>query len=131
VEADPHNPKYSLTEIDFYSHIPWSRVNGSCLNHRLSLRKNMLTQKYELVQVFQKSSLHANNSMLIMNDQNDEQKPEKVVAESSDLREILTRATQLEVEYWGPDETWNDAVCTHNPKSHAIGCTLWRTGVVV
>jgi len=44
---DPRNPSYSLVEVDFYSWIPreyWSETR----NHRLSLRKNLKTGRFEL-----------------------------------------------------------------------------------
>jgi len=44
---DPRNPSYSLVEVDIYGWIPrdfWSEVR----DHRLSLRKNLKTGKFEL-----------------------------------------------------------------------------------
>jgi len=44
---DPKNPCYSLVEVDIYGWIPreyWSEVR----DHRLSLRKNLKTERFEL-----------------------------------------------------------------------------------
>ena len=44
---DPKNPQYSLVEVDIYGWIPrdfWSEIR----DHRLSLRKNLKTGKFEL-----------------------------------------------------------------------------------
>ena len=44
---DPKNPQYSLVEVDIYGWLPreyWSEAR----NHRLSLRKNLKTGKFEL-----------------------------------------------------------------------------------
>jgi len=44
---DPKNPCYSLVEVDIYGWIPrdfWDEVR----NHRLSLRKNLKTGRFEL-----------------------------------------------------------------------------------
>ena len=43
---DPRNPYYSLVEVDIYGWISkefWSEIH----NHRLSLRKNLKTDKFE------------------------------------------------------------------------------------
>jgi len=48
---DPRNPNYSLVEVDIYGWIPrdfWSEVR----DHRLSLRKNLKTGKFELYRYY-------------------------------------------------------------------------------
>jgi len=51
-EEDPKREGYSRHEVDFYAWIPskwWSEVP----NHRLSLRKNLRTGKFEIYRFFQ------------------------------------------------------------------------------
>ena len=48
---DPENPDYSMLEIDYYSWIP-TVMYSETPNHRLTLRKNLVTEKYELVRKY-------------------------------------------------------------------------------
>jgi hypothetical protein len=48
-KEDPHNPLYSMTELDIYGGIPFKKQQDLGIdNHRLSIRKNMKTNKYEI-----------------------------------------------------------------------------------
>jgi len=50
---DPHNPGYSMTERNFYVWIPLeTRLNTQ--NHRLTLRKNLLTGKFEVYRAYRR-----------------------------------------------------------------------------
>jgi len=42
---DPHNSKYSCLEVDYY---PWINPTPKMPSHRLSLRKNLETGKFEV-----------------------------------------------------------------------------------
>ena len=47
IGPDPRNPRYSLVEVNVYGWIPkefWDEIR----DHRLSLRKNLKTGKFEL-----------------------------------------------------------------------------------
>src|SRR5712664_2852499 len=50
---DPNDKNYSLPELDFYAHIPYDKAQLSGVqNHRLSLRKNLVTGDFEVYRVF-------------------------------------------------------------------------------
>lgn len=50
---DPKNPKYSRREVDFYMWVPvTARKKYHIGNHRLSLRKNLITGEFEVYRYF-------------------------------------------------------------------------------
>jgi hypothetical protein len=52
-EPDPNNPKYSFREVDFYAYIPYnSQLKFNMKTHRLSLRKNLETGKFEVYRYY-------------------------------------------------------------------------------
>jgi len=48
-QPDPYNPKYSLFEFDLYA---WINPTPEMPSHRLSLRKNLETGKFEIYRKF-------------------------------------------------------------------------------
>jgi hypothetical protein len=55
--ANPQNPEFSLLEPNFYVWIPAEKKTESD-NHRLSIRKNMETGKFEVCRSFRDGSEH-------------------------------------------------------------------------
>ena len=50
-DEDSSNPGYSMLEVDYYAWIP-SAMRKTIPNHRLSLRKNLKTNEYEVYRHF-------------------------------------------------------------------------------
>lgn len=50
-QPDTKNPNYSMCEVDYYAHIPFPK-QSEIPNHRLSLRKNLKTGKFEIYRHF-------------------------------------------------------------------------------
>lgn len=121
-DEDPRNPGYSLEEVDFYSHVPLNLK--TTFNHRLSLRKNLKTSEYELIQVGVDAHLHATPGSYFESFQDG--KGVQIAAKSTDLSVVLAEANRLEARYWGPDEAFQDEVCKHSPRRHATCCKLWQ-----
>jgi hypothetical protein len=52
-EPDVKNPRYSFREVDFYAFVPYqSQQKYGVKSHRLSLRKNLITNKFEVYRFF-------------------------------------------------------------------------------
>jgi len=53
-EPDPKNPKYSLREVDIYAIVPYAqkRASPETRSHRLTLRKNLETGKFEVYRFY-------------------------------------------------------------------------------
>jgi len=95
-DPDPHDPRYSLKEIDWYDLIPQDMRTAIIPNHRLSLRKNMETGEFEVCRHY-----------------HDYIKDE--VAFSGTLQEAIQFAdrewNRYHSRYWESKEP--DQVCTH------------------
>ncbi len=52
---DPNSPGYSLPEVDYYAWIPHDK-RGAMPNHRLSLRKNLVTGEWEFYRAYHSST---------------------------------------------------------------------------
>jgi hypothetical protein len=48
IKEDSRTPEYSCTEADVYQWIPFDMQSKQLPNHRLSIRKNLKTEKFEL-----------------------------------------------------------------------------------
>jgi len=81
-DFDKGKDGYSVLEVDWYTHIPYDNVTGAVENHRLSLRKNMKTGKYEVY----KHYFHKNTN--------------EVVFESESLRDAVYKANEIMEKYW-------------------------------
>ena len=55
-QPDPQNPNYSMLEIDYYSWIPPGKFS-EVRNHRLTLRKNLETDAYEIFRKYYETSI--------------------------------------------------------------------------
>lgn len=108
-DPDPHSPDYSLEEVDFYAWIPYPEKHGG--DHRLSLRKNLLTQDFEIYKAYCRTLSAPERS--------------EVVFRSNDLRAALDFAASQYRRYHNHD--WNDEICDHGKtKRAAIGCKVVR-----
>jgi hypothetical protein len=98
-EPDRDCPKYSMMEVDYYGHVP---ADADLENHRLSLRKNLETGRYEVYRFFQKEG-------------------RSVVAYSSrSLRRAIEWACEERKRVWGIDVV--DTVCRHKPPHRSFWC---------
>ncbi|MEM4324031.1 MAG: hypothetical protein QXO37_09265 [Candidatus Nitrosocaldaceae archaeon] len=104
-ETDPERPTYSLVEIDYYARIPW-KAQQTIKDHRLSLRKNLLTNKYEVYRYY-----YYNNN-----------RREEVIAESSDLAEAVSIAEAETRKYWDIDR--EDRICRHKGLMKSSRCPI-------
>ena len=95
-DPDPKNPKYSMREVDFYGYVPLdSQLKFSVESHRLSLRKNLETGKFEIYRFF-----HG--------------REDEEVAFSGSFQEALDFAHTEWMKYWGfLGEREKDMACRH------------------
>jgi hypothetical protein len=111
-KPNPDNPKYSLHEVDFYSHIPFTSYQAMMLfgvpNHRLSLRKNLETGEFEVYRYY-----HID-------------KREEVVF-SGTFEYALEFANNQERKFWGHIyDKEPDIPCQHKPPNIDITfCPKW------
>jgi hypothetical protein len=94
-DPDPKNPNLSFREVDFYAFIPLSaQQRYKVKNHRLSLRKNLATGKFEIYRAYMDET-------------------EEVVFTGS-LREALEYANKCWNKYWGHlGKREKDKPCKH------------------
>lgn len=78
-KPDPKNPYYSLDEVDYYAWVP---ALMGIDNHRLSLRKNLITGEFEVYRRFYQRRLVAPHPNII-----------GVVSHDTGLEEIAFRGT--------------------------------------
>ena len=106
LEPCPKNPRYADNEIDFYAWIP----RGDAKDHRLSLRKNITTGKFEVYRCYSMS------------------RPEEVIFEGG-LQEALRYGDDETVRCLGYDP--GDQVCDHTHhkerKTQPLGRTPYLT----
>lgn len=88
LEPGPRNPHYADNEIDFYVRIP----RGDVKDHRLSLRKNLATGKFEVYRSYSVSGLEE-------------------VAFEGGLQEALRCGDNETIRYLGYDPS--DQACDH------------------
>jgi hypothetical protein len=96
------NSNYSLREVDFYAFVPYPVQQKGIKNHRLSLRKNLKTGKFEVYRYYHY-----------------EQKEEVVF--SGSFKEALNFANKEREKIWGID--FNDKPCEHKePNIDSVFC---------
>jgi hypothetical protein len=96
-DKDAKNPEYSMREVDFYSHIPYDFIMKGFKNHRLSLRKNLKLNKFEVYRFF-----------------HDSKKEE--VAFSGSFEDALKFANNEWNKFWGfLGKKELDIACQHKP----------------
>jgi len=82
-DPDPKNPKYSMREVDFYAFVPFVKQREyNVRSHRLSLRKNLETKKFEVYRFYPNSE-------------------EEEVVFSGDFKGALSFANNERKKYWG------------------------------
>lgn len=94
---DPDDPSYSLLEVDIYMWIPYDKTKTEG-NHRLSIRKNLETGKFELYKAY-----YGKRPKIV------------VIFESEDLGEVLKKAHKLWEYHHGKGFREPDEVCCHRP----------------
>jgi len=122
-KPDPRNPNYALTEIDFYSHIPYG---SNFPQHRLTLRKNLKTGEYEAVRVYQQRIIFSRKALTI--DTTQVTGKVEVPFVSRDLKEILDWMNREVQRFWGkihPNREL-DRPCEHKPPNLYWRCRIWK-----
>jgi len=120
-DEDINNPGYSHTEIDYYAWIP----QGSGMpNHRLSLRKNLKTQEYEIYRHYYEQHLISRGPVTIITGA--DTGVEDVAFSSKDLTETIKFADGEWRRFHG-EEKWQDQVCKHRPPVVAHNCKKWES----
>jgi hypothetical protein len=103
LDEDPDSPGYSMSEVDYYAWIP-AKWHSAMPNHRLSLRKNLVSGEYEMFRAYHRGTTVA--QIKLVHEEREEtglmitHTPsgiEEVAFKSKDLQEILD---------WGNRE-WN------------------------
>ena len=110
-QPDPEDPTYSMDEIDWYASTPLIH-HGAMPNHRLSLRKNLVTGKYEVYRQFvntiiARGALAGQPYTLITNRDGE---LEEIALETVSLEEAIKFAGDEAHRYYG-GKGWNDRVC--------------------
>ena len=116
-QPDRENVNFSFGELDFYSWIPQSRGES---NHRLSLRKNLVTDKYEVYRAFAVTVTRNSSTVLMLSTQ--EYGKVAVVFVSDSLQEALDFGDG-EVQRFH-DHNPHDKVCTHEYPNRATLCGM-------
>jgi hypothetical protein len=103
-KPNPRNPDYSLAEVEYYQRIP---VGSMLSNHSLSLRKNLVTGKFEMYRRHYRGYVSTGRSLMADRDA----MLENVVFRSSSLEAAIGFAHKECVKYHGNPE--KDTVCEH------------------
>jgi len=115
-QPDSKNPNYSFDEVDYYS---WILSDSDFPNHRLSLRKNLITGEFEVYRRFQQKQIFSINGFTI--DTNVETGYEEVAFKSKDLGEAIKFADSEWTRFHG-EEKEPDKVCEHKYPVKATFC---------
>lgn len=115
---DKKHKGYSFAEIDFYVWIP-DKFHKKYKNHRLTLWKNLTTNKYELVKVFmvqQLFTIQMGNQQGIGFTNIPTKEEVEVVFVNESLQAVLEEAHGLWNRFHGSDdyERQIDEVCDHS-----------------
>jgi hypothetical protein len=118
---DPDDPTYSMLEVDYYA---WTPVRGHSPmpNHRLSLRKNLVTNTYEVYRQY----VQAQAARLFLGGQSGvlitmkEGKYEEIALSTKDIKEAV-RFANSEYEKYHNDEH-DDEVCDETGDRPAMLC---------
>jgi hypothetical protein len=82
-DPDNKNPDYSMREVDFYAFVPFVKQREyGVKSHRLSLRKNLKTKKFEVYRFYSDTG-------------------EEEVVFSGDFNGALSFANKEREKYWG------------------------------
>ena len=122
---DSDNPGYALCEVDFYAWIPQS---NEVPNHRLSLRKNLKTDEYELYRHYvQQIMLGFSNLQMVTNQHADVE--DEVIFKSKDLQSVLDRGKEEWDKFhlcWAKKPHDRDLVCTHEHPTKSLLCDVMK-----
>jgi hypothetical protein len=111
---DPDNPNYSLEEVDYYAWIP---ANAQVPNHRLSLRKNLVSGKFEVYRrYFEKRTMLMRNLIVATGDDTG---LEQVPFEGTFEEALRFAHTEYEKYH---EEIEPDKPCQHEYPNMAITC---------
>jgi hypothetical protein len=125
LEEDPDHERYSMTEIDFYMSIP-AKFHNTEKNHRLTLWKNLQSNKYELIKVIQKQVVDHNplfNCTMVMNIPT---KEIEVIFSHEDIEPVLAEANGLYNHYHSTDGYSQEPhqICEHYPPKITSLCKM-------
>jgi hypothetical protein len=112
---DPKTPNYSLEEVDYYAWIP---VHSDIPNHRLSLRKNLVTGAFELYRHFAQRRVLIAPEVLVVT-----QEPygQDEVCFTGTFQDALDFGNR-EYQKWHGDERQPDKPCEHERPQMAWAC---------
>lgn len=122
---DPDNPGYALCEVDMYAWIP---ANDKVPNHRLSLRKNLVTGEYELYRHYVRRVIVEFAGTTITTNADDDVQDE-VIFNSNDLQAVLDRGKEEWDKFhlvWAKQEHDRDLVCKHEHPFKSYLCDVMR-----
>lgn len=113
---DPDRPEIALAELDFYAWIPKQKDTP---NHRLSLRKSLVKEIWELYRFIWTEAKTVASSTFFMATTGIEGY-EEVIFSSKDLQECLSFANGECLKFHGEREL--DKVCTHKYPNARDNC---------
>jgi len=117
---DPKNPDYAMAELDVYGWIPPGLGER---DHRLSIRKNVKTGKYEVYRRYNQAYIRSAHGLTVFH--HDELDEEAVALESGDLREVVDFSNREWRKYHGdPGKDELDKVCLHSRPDIGVSCDL-------
>jgi len=120
---DRKNPDYTMTEVDFYSHIPYGK---DFPQHRLTLRKNLKTMEYEIIRAYQQRYFISRKGVSI--DTGKETGQVEVAFKHKDLQTSLDFANKEVEKFWADvhqDTRDRDKACQHKPPILHYRCRIW------
>lgn len=122
-QPDPKNPDYSMTEVDYYAHIPYG---SDFPQHRLTLRKCLATGEYEAIRVYQQRYFISRRGVSI--DTGHETGQVEVAFKSKSLAEVLDFLNGEVKRFWGQvhPEREPDKPCEHKPPNLHYRCRIWK-----
>ena len=123
LDEDRDNPGYSMTEVDYYAWTP-ATMHAQTPNHRLSLRKNLVTGEYEFYRRYAtrqiKTILAGSERGLMIT--NKDSGIEEVVFRDKDFQKAIDFGNK-EYARWHGEEHFDEA-CTHGHESTSTFCPV-------
>jgi len=122
-QPDHVYPDYSLDEVDYYAWIPAEVDPNGIQNHRLSLRKNLVTKEYEVYRRFYQKRLVSRKNVTMVT--GDDTGQEEIAFKSSSLEKAIKFACGEYLKYHG--DRMGDKVCQHKRPVIASFCKGRKT----
>lgn len=116
---DHKTPDYSLDEVDYYAWIPYPH-HSEMPNHRLSLRKNLVTGEFEVYRRFNQTYQRSSKVALIITQIDGETEE---VAYKGDLKGAIYFACAEWRRYHGEGKE-DDEICEHQHPKKALFCRV-------